>query len=150
MSIESSLRTYLLTDATLVASVGARVYAYPALKRGGLTRANYPEAYGTTGLLLACLVIKARASVPDRALRDSGAQVKGMHQIVQCQSIIDGDAGYITITTIRDRVRILLDEKRVASAGIGRLVNRIENERDTELNDACFHRDDFEYVYVLG
>lgn len=123
------------------------VYTYGETGRLGINRDSTPTAFdGTTGLLKPCCVVKQRGQNLDNGITDDGAQHISYRQVVELWFYADGDNGFSTITSARDRAFTVLHGKMI---GTGKAITRwagnpIEDARDSELDYAAMLRADYD------
>lgn len=152
MSNETVLVAKCKADTTLVALLTGGIFANSALPETGLDRNSTATktAFDSNGYLKPVLVVRAREGRVSNELVDVAAQYMTTRQPVEFYFLADASAGYTTITSARDRVRILLNLRGVSGAYLARLIDYQEGIRDTTLNNACLHRDTYEVSGFIG
>ncbi|HVU10685.1 MAG TPA: hypothetical protein VHD90_05375 [Phototrophicaceae bacterium] len=141
MAISEVIRDALAADGTLAALLTGGVYSYAQIGRNGISRVTTPSAYAAGGFLKPLAVVKASEVKAIPAIRDSDS---GSQQVVEIFLYDDGDNGYTTVTSARDRVIALLDRQWMSGVGYLRQVGGADNLRDPKLNNAALVRVDFE------
>lgn len=119
------------------------IYTYTETGGFGISPTSTPSAFNAKGILLPCAVVKDRDQVPDNGPKDDCTQVKSYRQVVEIWLYDDRAAGFAAITTVRSRVFVLLDGKRVSSC-LFRWINNVLSKRDPVLKNAVFERADYE------
>ncbi len=144
MSAEDDVKTILAADATLSALLTGGVLTFDETGRQGLSRGGTPAVFdATTGLLMPCAVVKARARMADGAIVDEAGQETSTRQVVEVWVYQDGDAGYSAIDTALARVYTLLHAKHVGDAAVLWAGNTVVRERDPALENASVGRGDY-------
>lgn|GEM_PF-4227285 len=141
MTFISILQDFLADDAVLMALLVGGLYTYEQTGRSGISRSSTPDAYDAAGFLQACAVLKAGAARQTEAIRD---ETGGATQALEIYLYDDGDSGYGTILTARDRMVALLDRQWIDGAGSLRWAGGVEHLRDPKLNNAVLVRVDFD------
>ena len=134
MAISEAIRDVLAADATLAALATGGIYSYEQTGRNGISRVTTPNAYQPGGFLKPSVVVKAEAAKTVPAIRDSAS---GAQQMVEVYLYDDGDHGFDTLSSARDRVITLLDRQWLSGIGYLRQISGADNERDPKLNNAA-------------
>lgn len=156
MSIADDIKTILTADSGaggVYTLMTGGIYTYENTGRLGISLTNTASAYdSTTGKLKPCLLIKERAEVPDNGVYDDATQEISYRQIVELWWYDDGDTGWSTLKTARNRAFVVLHGKTVGSTkNIPRWAGTpIRDARDAALSYACILRDDYDVRAVMG
>lgn len=142
MSYADDIRTLLAADGTLMGFLTGGLYTFSQTGRMGINRDDTPDAFND-GVLKPCGVVKGRATVPFGDLADPANQFITVRQVVEVWIYDDGAAGYTAIRNALNRIYLLLHDKQMAGVYRMRFVNGIEDERASELNNACWERADY-------
>src|SRR5579871_5194998 len=108
MAISETIRDVLAADSTLTSLLTGGVYSYAQTGRNGISRITTPNAYQAGGFLRPCAVVKSGDVKTVPAIRDSE---RSTAEIAEVFVYDDGDNGYSTISSARDRVIALLDRQ---------------------------------------
>lgn len=144
MSIDHDIETFLDADATLTALLTGGIYAWDGLPRNGFTRQDVPTAF-TNSILKPVCIVKARDSVPFAGIGDNGTQTHTMRTPIELYLQVDGDAGYTTLDSAKDRIYTLLHKKPIAGVGNCRWANE-RKYRDFTLNNAASYRLEYDLI----
>lgn len=145
-----TIKATLIADSTLMTYLTGGVYNMADLGRLGLNRQQTPGAFNSlTGLMKPCLVIHFRAVTPFGGIADPTQGYMSVRQVAELYFYNDGDAGYTTLTAARDRVYALLHDKQVDGAVV-RLINRMPELREANLQQAALLRDDYQLIGLLS
>lgn len=151
MSHATDARTALAANATIMAQLTGGAYTYsgtPASNgtgRLGINRDSTPNAYGSDTLLKPCALCKQRGEIPDGQVVDQALQVQSYRAVVEVWLYSDGGAA--APETAATLIIALFHERTVGSARF-RLINKIEDFRDPEMERANVIRLDFEIAKV--
>lgn len=153
MSIESSIVTILLADATLVATLTGGILSKQAIGKMGIDRLNSatPNAYVLANQkysLRPILVVRERSFVPTGRRVDIEGQEIGGRAVIECWFYAEDS--YTALLTARERVFTLLNMKSKAGIGAITFDNRIDGLRAEELNNAALLRDDYSIKMKIG
>lgn len=153
MTIESSIVTLLLADATLVATLTGGILSKQVIGKMGIDRLNSatPNAYVLSNqkyVLRPLLVVRERSFVPTGRRVDVPGQEMGGRVVVECWFYAEDS--YTALLTARERVFTLLNMKVKANIGAITLDNRISGLRAEELNNAALLRDDYSIKTKIG
>lgn len=140
MTILSAIKTRLEADATLVAAATGGIYDYTETGALGIGRTNTPSAFDSNGVIKPCILLRARALVPDFQLRDSSGQYSSARQTIEVYLFQDN--AYTTIATMKDRVYALLHETQVTGAFLASWAGSSGEAFDYELR-ACVEREEY-------
>lgn len=132
MSIESTIKTLLAADATLLATATGGVHSFDSVGRMGINRTNVPSAFDSNGIIKPCVLVRLRNSNPDPALQDDTGQYVATRSIVE--TWLYQDSGYSTIETMHDRIYALLHAQRVTGLFRCEWAGTIRSQYDYELN----------------
>lgn len=146
MSYAQAVFDLLDADAPLAALLTGGVYVGRDVPQEGINREDYPDAYGSNGLLQPIAVVRGRRVIPDNAVRVPQDKFVAVGQVVEIWFYDDKAAGWDTIDAAALLVYGLLQDEQISEAYNCTLVNRIVEERDPELGGACFVRLDFSIV----
>ncbi len=141
MGMSEVIRDGLAADSTLAALLTGGIYSYAQVGRNGISRVTMADAYEAGGFLKPLAVVKAGDAKAVPAIRDSES---GWQQMVEVFLYDDGDNGFTTITSARDRVITLLDRQWMSGAGYVRRIGGADDLRDPKLNNAALVRIEFE------
>src|SRR5690606_3919823 len=138
--------TRLTSDSTLMASLTGGVHKYNTLPTG-LTRDSLPtSAFDTAGYMKPLALVLSRSENRWGGMYDGKARAKSVRNVVEIY--IGKDAGGVatTLDTAALSVEWLLDGVFV---GVGwmKIINRIDDIRFGEMDNAIFYRLDFQTVY---
>ncbi len=140
MTILSAIKTVLEADATLLATATGGVWSMDEAGRMGLNRTNTPAAFDSSGIIKPCILLRARALVPDFQLRDSNSKYSSARQTIEVYFY--QDSGYSTISTMKSRVYALLHETQVTGAFLVSWAGGTGEAFDIDIN-TCVERDDY-------
>lgn len=142
----SAAKAILAADTTLTTTATGGIYTPNDLGRMGLNPSN-PQAtvaFNTDGSIKPCIVLKIRSNQPVDGLGDDGTQRVGQREMMEVWCYQDN--GYSSIDTIRARVFVDLQGKRLSGAAC-RWAFDDSPRHDMDL-DACFQRMDFAITSV--
>lgn len=126
------------------------IYTYSETGRLGIDRDATPSAFNaTTGLIKPCCVVKSRGLNPDNGVQDDATQNISGRQVIELWFYADGDAGFGTLFSARDRAFVVLHGKRIGSYVPRWAGNPIEDSRDAGLDYAAMMRADYEVRAVI-
>lgn len=137
-----AVHTLLAADATLTTTLTGGVLLYRSLGVGGLSRSSSPAAYTSAGVLKPTLVLKGRALLPFGGLQDMQLQYLSARQVIELWFY--DHLTWTTIRTARDRAYSLLHGTMLDTGGRLHWFNRLEDDRDPQMQGAAFLRDDYE------
>lgn len=140
MSFLSAAKTILEADATLLATATGGIWSIDEAGRMGLNRTNTPSAFDSSGIIKPCVLLRARAMVPDFILRDDSNQYNSARQILECYFYQDN--AYTSIVTMRDRVYVLLNMKQLTGTFLVSWAGHSGEQFDYDIN-ACVERSEY-------
>ena len=146
MSNQSSIKSTLGGDATLLTTATGGVYTWADTYRLGISRETVPAAFNaTTGIIKPCVLVKGRGERPDGGVAEDITQQISTSEIVEVWFY--EDTGYTNIETMRARVYKLLHGKQIASTGM--LIVRWAGDplvqmRDDAMGHVSVERSDYE------
>lgn len=151
MTLESSVRTLLLADSTLTATLTGGIFAKESTGVQGISRDTTPTAFDASGYLKPCALVRARDLTPDGNVQDGLEGIASAFQVVEVWVYADAGAGYTAIDSAVDRIYALLQGYRPADAFPYEWAGTITHQRDTGvLNNAGLSRIDFAVYSVVG
>lgn len=145
MTTLSSAKTILEADATLLALATGGIYDMDETGRMGISRSNSATtAAFTSGIIKPCLLLRLSASAPFGEIADDTTPSTGARDVIQVWAY--QDSGYATITSMLDRVFVLLQGKQLGGF-ICRWLRKVQPPvRDIEV-DANVEHDDYEVIW---
>lgn len=136
----------LIIDAPLISALTGGIYLYSSLPVEGISRKDTPSAYDSTTLKMKpMLVVKGRALVPTSSLKDPETQYTSARQIIEIYLYDDPFNGWSALFGAADRVYELLQDRPSGMSSLT-LVNVIDFERNSALNNCCMLRRDYEVI----
>lgn len=145
MSAESTIKTVLEADATLLALATGGIYSWDETGSEGINRTTTPDAWNSNGIMLPTIMVSARNAVPGLNVPDEAAQSMDVRQIVEIY-FFQFD-GYSTIDSMVDRCYALLHAKRLTGPIRMDWAGSVRLGRDIEF-DANVYRADWQCVYI--
>ena len=140
MSILSAAKAVLEADATLLATATGGIYDINESGALGINRQTTTGAFDSNGLLKPCVLLRARALVPDFQLRDASGQYSSARQTLEVW--LYQDNGYTSIDTMKARIYALLHEKQLTGTFLVSWAGGSGENFDWELR-ACVEREDY-------
>lgn len=141
MTVLSTIKGVLEADAPLLTAATGGVYDFDETGRSGINRATTPGAFDSNELVKPCVLVKARDTVADNALRDDPSQYASVRTVIEVWFY--DDEGYSSIETMRDRVYALLAGKQFSGTFKVTWMQDIRQGRDEDL-DASMERSDYD------
>lgn len=140
MSALAAIKAILEADATLLATATGGVWDWDEAGRQGLSRTTTPAAFDADGIIKPCVLLRARAEVPDYMLADDANQYVSVRQVIEAW--LYQDAGYATIGTMKLRIYRLLHAQRLVGTFQVLWQGDAQPSRDLQL-DASVERSDY-------
>ena len=148
--IETSVKTFLAADSTLVGLIAAaNIVTFDETKRNGIGILSTPTLF-TDGVLEPVLMIREETEGWFGGIRDSGAKVRSTGTRICCYFLVDGDVGYTNLETARDRVVALLADQIINTVGGFKWAGNLKPPRDSSLDNAAQLRTDFQVARLRG
>lgn len=149
MSIASSVAAVLSANAPLMTILTGGATTFDAAGRNGLSQSSVPAAFDSNGVMKPVSLVRDRSENPWGGVFDRTSKTRSLRNVVEVYVYDDGDALYATaIEPAGEAIALLLDGGFVSGAGHLKLVNRIKDGVDPELNNARFNRLDFQVVHL--
>lgn len=145
MSVESTIRTILAADATLLATATGGVWSFAQTGEKGINRTLTPTAFDSVGIIRPCILVSQRNANPDPSIQDDTGQVMGVRQV--CELYFFQDSSYSAIETMKSRCYTLLHAKRLSGMIRTEWAGDIRLGRDLDLN-AFVERVDYLNIYI--
>jgi len=149
VSIASSVASAISGNGAIAALLTGGSYEYGATGRSGLSRNSVPAAFDSGGVMKPCAIVRNRSGNPFGGVYDRPSKTQSLRDVVEVYVYADGDELYSTaVEPAADAIELLLNGEYVSGAGWLKLVNRLKDERDPELNNAIFNRIDFQVIHL--
>ena len=131
MTVETTLKAVLESDATLLSLATGGVWSWDEAGEKGLNRTRTPAAFDSAGIIKPCIMVNARAANPGYRIQDDTGQVVDVRQVFE--TYFFDQLGYGTIDSMASRCFTLLHAKQFTGIVRCEWAGSIRLGRDEEL-----------------
>lgn len=149
--LENAIKAILQADTgVLVPLITGAIVTYDETGRNGIGLDSTPTLFTANGFLKPTVLIKERTDSDRGGLRDRVAKVYSNAAAIEIWYVQDGDAGYTTLETARNRVEVLLKDNAFPNVGTLKQAGNLSDIPDSSLDNAAQLRSDYTVVRVKG